>query len=95
MTHTLRATVMGFTGMTILYGHYYFHQGCVLLTHAYATSITATTVGDGRKPCMSTTLNNKSGQNCCMTDAEFRIFYHLVLGLDPTQDSMGTGIKRH
>ena len=35
MTHPLRATVMGFNGMTISYGHYYFYQDRVLLTHAY------------------------------------------------------------
>ena len=44
MTHPLQATVMGFNGMTILYGHYYFHQDWVVLTHAFATSTTATTV---------------------------------------------------
>jgi hypothetical protein len=38
---------MGFKGMPISYPHFYFHNGCVLLTHAYATNMTATTVGDG------------------------------------------------
>ena len=57
MTHPLRATVMGFNGMTISYGHYYFHQDRVLLTHAFATSTTATTVGDGGKPRGSTELD--------------------------------------
>jgi hypothetical protein len=95
MTHPLRATVMGFNGMTILYGHYYFHQDQVLLTHAFATSMTATTVGDRGKPRGSTEFDNESGHNCCTTNAEFQTFAHLVLGLDSTQDSMGTGNKGH
>jgi hypothetical protein len=95
MTHPLWATVMGFNGMTISYGHYYFHQDRVLLTHAYATSTTATTVGDGGDPRGSTELDDKSGHNCRMTDAEFRIFAHLVLGLDSAHDSIGTGSKGH
>ncbi len=88
-------TVMGFNGMTISYSHYYFHQDCVLLTHAYTTSTTATTVGDGGNPGGSTELNDESGHNCCMTDAEFQIFAHLVLGLDSAHDSIGTGSKGH
>jgi hypothetical protein len=95
MTHPLRATVMGFNGMTISYGHYYFHQDQVLLTHAFATSTTTTTVGDGGKLRGSTKLDDKSGHNCCMTNAEYRTFAHLVLGLDSTQDNMGTGNKGH
>jgi hypothetical protein len=95
MTHPLWATVMGFNGMTISYSHYYFHQDCVLLTHAYTTSTTATTVGDGGNPRGSTELDDKSGHNCRMTDAEFRIFAHLVLGLDSAHDSIGTGSKGH
>jgi hypothetical protein len=38
-------TVMGFNGMTILYGHYYFHQDRVFLTHAFATSTTPSPLG--------------------------------------------------
>jgi hypothetical protein len=30
-----------------------------------------------------------------MTNAKFRTFAHLVLGLDSTQDSMGTGKEGH
>jgi hypothetical protein len=93
MTHPLRATVMGFNGMTISYGHYYFHQDQVLLTHAFATSTTATTIGDRGKPCGSTKLDDKSGHNCCMTNAEYRTFSHLVFGLDFIQDTIGTGDK--
>jgi hypothetical protein len=91
MTHPLRATILGFNGMIISYGYYYFHQDHVLLTHAYVASTTATTVGDGGNPCGSTELDDKSGHNCCMTDAEFRVFAHLVFGLDSTHDVMGTG----
>jgi hypothetical protein len=95
MTHPLWDTVMGFNGMTISYGHYYFHQDCVLLTHAYITSMTATTVGDGGDPRGSTELNDKSGHNCCMIDAEFLIFAQLVLGLDSAHNSIATGSKGH
>jgi hypothetical protein len=95
MTHPLQATVMGFNGMTISYGHYYFHQNRVLLTHAYTMSTTATTVGDGGNPQGSTELDDKSGHNCRMTDAEFWIFAQLVLGLDSAHDSLGTGSKGH
>jgi hypothetical protein len=91
MTHPLQATIMGFNSMIISYAYYYFHQDHVLLTHAYVASTTATTVGDGGNPSGSTELDDKSGHNCHMTDAEFRIFAHLVLGLDSTHDGMGTG----
>jgi hypothetical protein len=86
---------MGFNGMTISYGHYYFHQDRVLFTHAYTTSTTVTTIGGRGNPRESTELNDKSGHNCCMTDAEFWIFAHLVLGLDSAHDSIGTGSKGH
>ncbi len=95
MTHPLRATVLGFNGMIISYAHYYFHQDHVLLTHAYATSTTATTVGDGGDARGSTELDDKSGHNCRMTDADFWIFAHLVLGLDSTHNGIGTGSKGH
>jgi hypothetical protein len=79
MTHPLWATIMRFMGMTIMYAHYYFHQDHVLLTHAYATSTTATTVGDGGNLRGSTELDDELGHNCCMSDTEFRIFAHLLL----------------
>ena len=59
MTHSLQATVMGFNGMILLYAHYYNHQDHVLLTHTYAMSTNATTVGDGGNPRGSTELDNK------------------------------------
>ena len=93
--HPLQAIVMGFNGMTISYAHYYFHQDRVLLTHAYVTSMAATTVGDGDNPRGSTELDDKSGHNCSMNDAEFRIFANLVLGLDTTHAGMGTGSEGH
>jgi hypothetical protein len=95
MTHPLRATVLEFNGMIISYANYYFHQDHVLLTHAYATSTTATTIGDGGDPHGSTELDDKSGHNCRMTDVDFWIFAHLVLGLDSTHNGMGTGSKGH
>ena len=57
--------------------------------------MTATTVGDRGKPHGGTKLDGKSGHNCRMTDAELWTFAHLVLWLNPTQDSMGTGNEGH
>ncbi len=57
--------------------------------------MTATTVGDGGDPRGSTEPDDKSGHNCRMTDAEFWIFAHLVLGLDSAHNSIGTGSKGH
>jgi hypothetical protein len=74
MTHPLCATIMGFCGMVVLYAHFYFHCGQVLLVHAYAMSTTATTVGDGGDPRGSTELDNKSGNNFRMNNAKFHIF---------------------
>ena len=88
---------MGLNGMTISYAHYYFHQYPVLLTHTYATSTTATTVGDKGNPHGSTKLDNESGHNCCMidADADFWIFANHVLGLDATRAGMGIGSEGH
>ncbi len=49
-------------------------------THKEALSLTTT---------QDTTLNYR------MTDAEFQIFAHLVLGLDFTNDGMGMGSEGH
>ena len=95
ITHPLQATVMGFNGMTISYAHYHFHQNRVILAHAYATSTAATTVSDRGNPRGSTKLDGKSGHNCRMNDAEFRIFANFVLGLDTTHVGMGTGCEEH
>ncbi len=93
MTHPLWATIMGFKGMPILYAHFYFHNGCVLLTHAYAMSTSATTIGDGGNPQGSTELDDKSGHNYCMHDEDHSVFAHLVLGLN--YRGMGMGSKGH
>jgi hypothetical protein len=95
MTHPLQATVLGFNDMIISYAHYYFHQDHVLLTHAYTTSMTATTVGDRGSPRRSTDLDDESGHNCRMTDADFWIFAHLVLVLYSTHNGMSKGSKGH
>jgi hypothetical protein len=84
---------MGFKGMPIFYAHFYFHNGHVLLTHAYTMSTTATTVGDGGNLRSSTELNDKSGHNCCMSDEDHHVCVHLVLGLD--YGGTGTGSKGH
>jgi hypothetical protein len=86
---------MGFFSIIISYAHFYFYCDQVLLTHAYAASTTAITIGDGGDPGGSTELDDKSGHNCWMTDAEFQVYACLVLGLDPTNDSMGTGGEGH
>ena len=59
--------VIGFYGMIVSYAHYYSHHGRVLLTHICATSMNATTVGDGDNPRGSTELDDKSGNNCHIT----------------------------
>jgi hypothetical protein len=85
MTHSLWATIMGFNCMPILYAYFYFHNGRVLLTHAYATSTTATTIRGGDNLRGSTELDDKMG------DKDHRVFAHLVLWLD--YGGMGTGSK--
>jgi hypothetical protein len=67
----------------------------VLLTHACATNTTATTVRDGGDPQESTEIDDKLGHNCQMTNVEFKVFACLVLGLNPTNYSMGTMNKEH
>ncbi len=61
----------------------------MLLTHAYTTSTTATTVRDGGNPRGSTELDGELGHNCCMSNEDHHVFAHLVLGLD--YGGMGTG----
>jgi hypothetical protein len=80
---------MGFKGMPISYAHFYFHNGCVLLTHAYMTSTTATTIGFGGNLQGSTELEDKLGHNCHMSNEDHHVFAHLLLGLD--YGGMGTG----
>ncbi len=84
---------MGFKGVPILYAHFYFHSGRVLLTHAYAMSTTATTVGEGGNPRGSPELDDELDHNCHMSDKDHHIFAHLILRLD--YGGMGTGSKGH
>jgi hypothetical protein len=62
--------------------HYYFHDGRVLLTQAFAAGITASTVDDGGHPRGSTELNDETRHNCWMTHKEFQEFEYLIFGLD-------------
>jgi hypothetical protein len=84
-THPIKALVVGYLGYHISYKHFFFHQSCVLLTKAFATSTTASTVGDGGTPRGSTELDAICGSNCHMDMEEFCMFAHLVLGLRPTK----------
>jgi len=70
-------------GYHISYKHFFFHQSRVLLTKAFATSTTASTVGDGGTPRGSTELDAICGSNCHMDKEEFHMFAQLVLGLHP------------
>jgi hypothetical protein len=49
-THPIKAWVVGYLGYHIFSKHFYFHQSRVLHTKAFATSTTASTVGNGGKP---------------------------------------------
>ncbi len=62
--------------------HYYFHDGCVLLTQAFAASMTASTVGNGGHPRGSTELDDETGHNFGMIRKELHKFGSLVFGLD-------------
>ena len=59
----------------------------ITLTHAFASSTTATTVGDkGEVPRGSTKLNEEKGHNCCMMGVEFQMFVFLIFGIDPMEN---------
>jgi hypothetical protein len=73
-THPIKAWVIGYLGYHISYKHFYFHQSRVLLTKAFATSTTASTVGDGGTPKGSTELDTICGFNCAMEKDEFHMF---------------------
>jgi hypothetical protein len=77
--------VVDYLGYHISYKHFFFHQSRVLLTKAFATSTTASTVGDGGTPRGSTELDAICGSNCHMDMEEFHMFAHLVLGLYPAK----------
>jgi hypothetical protein len=82
-THPIKGEVFGFINSTISYQHFYFHQGCILHTKAFATSTTAMTVGDGGNPKGSTKLDDATGHNCAMMKEEYVTFAIIVLGLCP------------
>ena len=84
-THPIKAWVIGYLGYHISYKHFFFHQSRVLLTKAFATSTTASTVGDGGTPRGSTELDAICGSNCHMDKEEFNMFTQLVLGLRPAK----------
>ncbi len=73
------------------------HFVCTLLLpewlRAPRKSTTATTIGDGGSPQGTTELDDESGHNCRMSDEDYRVFVHLVLGLD--YGGMGTGSEGH
>jgi hypothetical protein len=82
-THPIKAWVVGYLGYHISYKHFYFHQSRVLHTKAFATSTTASTLGNGGKPKGSTELDAICEHNCAMMVDEYAIFILLVLGLCP------------
>jgi hypothetical protein len=79
----IKGEIFGFVNYTLSYQHFYFHQGRVLHTKAFAVSTTVTTVGDGGKPKGSTELDDVTGHNCAMTKEEYTTFAVTVLGLRP------------
>jgi hypothetical protein len=93
-THPIKALVVGYLGYHISYKHFFFHQSRVLLTKAFATSTTASTVGDGGTPRGSTELDAICGSNCHMDMEEFRMFAYLVLGLRPAKQHETEPSKR-
>jgi hypothetical protein len=82
-THPVKGWSLGFLGYHIFYQHFYFHQGRVLHTNAFAPSTTATTVGNGGTPRGSTELDDEIGNNCAMSKGDYVLFAMLVLGLRP------------
>ena len=87
-THPIKAKNNGYHHHHISYKHFYFHKSRVLLTKAFALSMTASTVGDGGKPKGSTALDAICGSNCIMTTYEYRLFAQLVLGLGQQHGNM-------
>jgi len=80
----IKGEIFGFVNYTLSYQHFYFYQGRVLHTKAFAVvSTTATTFEDGGKPKRSTELDDVTGHNCAMTKEEYTTFAVTVLGLRP------------
>ncbi len=65
--HPIKGEIVGFIYSPISYQYFYFHQGHVLCTKAFAVSTTVTAVGNGGKPKGSTKLNNATGHKYVMT----------------------------
>jgi hypothetical protein len=82
-TYPIKAWIIGYLGYHISYEHFFFHQSRVLLTKAFATSTTISTVGDGGTPRGSTELDAICGS--AMEKDEFYMFAQLVLGLRPSK----------
>ena len=72
--HPTKAWVAGYLGYHIPYKHFFFHQSRVLLTKVFATSTTASTIGNGSTPQGSTELDAICGSNCHMDIEEFHMF---------------------
>jgi hypothetical protein len=81
ITHPIKGEIFGFVNYTISYQHFYFHQGRVLHTKAFAVSTTAMAVGDSGTLKGSTELSNVTGHNCAMKKDEYTTFAVTVLGL--------------
>jgi hypothetical protein len=82
-THPIIGDIFGIIESTISCQNFYFYQGRVLHTKAFATSTIVTTLGNGGKPKGSTKLADASGHNSTMTKEEYITFAILVLGLCP------------
>jgi hypothetical protein len=82
-THPIKGKIVGFINSTISYQHFYFHQGRVLHTKAFAASTTAITVRNSGKSKGSTMLDDATGYNCAMAKKEYVTFAVIVLGLHP------------
>jgi hypothetical protein len=80
-THPINGWAFGYLGHHIFYKHFYFHQGRVLHTKAFAPSTTATTVGNGGNPRGSTKLDEVTWHNCNMSQDDYLVFSVLAFGL--------------
>ena len=93
-THLIKGEIFGFINSTISYQHFYFHQGCLLHTKAFAVSTTLMTVGNGGKLKGNTKLDNATGHTRKMTKKEYTTFAVIVLCLRPSLQH-GTRQTKH